>query len=155
MKPKAQITGGQRIRQRLQSMARRGTGANLSVGVPADAGTYEDGTPVATVAAYNEFGTSKTPERSLLRVPLRANQEVWLSVMRSGMPKVLDGDMSLAQMLSVTGDTAARISQQSILERIPPPNAPSTLAQKDRNTPLIDTERLINSITYRVEETQE
>jgi hypothetical protein len=41
--------------------------------------------------------------------------------------------------------------QRRIVQRIPPPNAPSTIAKKGSDVPLIDTGRLRQSVDYTVE----
>lgn len=96
--------------------------------------------------------TITIPERSFLRVPLRASQDVWVKVFREGMKRVLAGDLSMEQLLDQVGAKAVGISQQAISSGIAPPNAPSTVRQKGSSTPLFDEGTLFRSITWVVEE---
>ena len=58
------FSGGDALMDKLKALSQRvGDGAELKVGF-LEGATYEDGTPVATIAALNEFGgTLKIPER--------------------------------------------------------------------------------------------
>ena len=53
--------------------------------------------------------------------------------------------------LSVLGMALVGDVQQRIRNRIPPPNAPYTIARKGSDVPLIDTGRLRQSIDFVVE----
>lgn len=94
----------------------------------------------------------KIPERSFLRVPLRAGQKMISKVFRNLMPKVLDGEITMHQMLTSVGAKGAAISQEAISKGIDPPNAPSTIAKKGSSKPLVGEHgRLKQAITYVVE----
>ena len=66
---------------------------SLTVGVHEDAGTYEDGTPVAMVASAHEFGTSKTPQRSWMRGWLDSGgREMMGRAFEIQLGRVIDGE---------------------------------------------------------------
>lgn len=152
MKPTTTVTGGNRIYNKLDQLRRQvSENSGVYVGVPSG-GSYDDGTPLAVIAAANEFGTSTIPERSFLRVPLRANQEEFAKVFRAQLPLVASGELSLFQLMEQLGARAVSVSQEAISGGIQPGNAESTLERKDSSTPLIDTGRLRQSITHVVED---
>jgi hypothetical protein len=66
---------------------------SLTVGVHEDAGTYEDGTPVAVVAAVHEFGSDTTPQRSWLRGWLDSGgREEMADAFAVQLGRVIDGE---------------------------------------------------------------
>ncbi len=154
MRPRTEVKGGQRLSQRLQAIRQRmTTPGGVYVGIPSAAGQYEDGTPLAVIGAVHEFGRAdgSIPERSFLRVPLRANQETYRKIIARGLQDVVEGNASLNQVFNQVGARAAGDSQEAISAGIPPPNAQSTIERKGSSTPLIDTGRLRQSITHVVE----
>lgn len=151
MRPTTTVTGGNRIYNKLDQLRRRvSENSGVFVGVPSGK-SGEDGTPLAVIAAANEFGTSRIPERSFLRVPLRANQDDFAKVFRNQLPLVASGELTLFQLMSQLGARAVSVSQEAISSGIQPPNAQSTVERKGSSTPLVDTGRLRQSITYVVE----
>lgn len=150
-----QVGGGDRLAQRLRELRARYSGlSSVKVGVPQGEGAYEDGTPLAVIAAVQEFGSAngQVPERSFLRVPLRAGQDRFQQIFRQLLPQVNSGELTMFQVLSQVGAAAAATSQEAISQGIAPPNAPSTIERKGSSTPLVDTGRLRQSITYVIEE---
>lgn len=154
MRPQVQVSGGNKIGHKLREIRQRLAKQDVFVGLPQGSGQYEDGTPIAVIGAVQEFGSAdgNIPERSFLRVPLRANQELFAKIFREMLPKVVNGELDMFQMLSMVGQRAAATSQEAISAGIMPPNAPSTVRQKGSSTPLVDTGFLRQSITYVVKE---
>lgn len=128
--------------------------SGVLVGLPAGTGSYEDGAPIAVIGAVHEFGSAdgRIPERSFLRVPLRQNAETFQAIWRAQVPKVVDGDMTMHQVMSQLGARAVAVSQEAISEGIAPGNAESTVKRKGSSKPLIDTGALRQSITFIVED---
>lgn len=147
--------GGQRIR-RLMEVAERGGGFRaIEVGFFASA-RYPEGTPVAHVAAINEFGTDRIPERPFFRGSVAKMETELMPVLRSGInTETMQVDGMLADKL---GAHAAGVIQTTIAKGTfhpNPPNAPSTIARKTKGqggevTTLIDTGKLRQSVTWRV-----
>ena len=145
---KVQQRGGQKLRRLLREAAKR-RDTTVEVGFFAEA-RYEDGTPVAAVAAWNEFGTGTIPERPFFR---RALAEV-----EDGVTKVVKAGIDTEKMV-VDDRLADRVGayvqgriQESITALKEPPNAPSTTGQKGSSNPLIDTGHMRNSVTWKVEQ---
>ncbi len=155
MKLQTSVSGGDRLGNRLRQI-RESFEKNRSVlvGVPAGTGSYEDGAPIAVIAAVQEFGSADgvVPERSFLRVPLRQNVEDFRAIWRALIPKVVRGELTMHQLMSQLGAKAASVSQEAIAAGIDPANAPSTVARKGSSKPLIDSGALRQSITYIVED---
>lgn len=154
MRPTTQVSGGDRIGQNLRSLRERlQRNSGVYVGVPQGAGQYEDGTPIAVIAAVHEFGSADghIPERSFLRAPLRGGQDRFKQIFQAGLPQVVSGELSMFQLMSQVGAAGAGTSQEAIAQGISPPNAQSTVDQKGSSTPLVDTGRLRQSITHVVE----
>lgn len=155
MKLQTSVSGGDRLGARLRQIREDFEKNNsVLVGVPAGTGSYEDGAPIAVIAAVQEFGSAdgRIPERSFLRVPLRQNVEDFRAVWRALIPKVVRGELTMHQVMSQIGAKAAGVSQEAIESGIGPANAPSTVARKGSSKPLIDSGALRQSITYIVED---
>lgn len=129
----------------------KGKPVTVTVGVHAEEGAASDGkTTVAEVATYNEFGLGP-PERSFIRDWADQHEDRNLNMVRKIAESVVTGkgptpDQAFDQIgLRFVGEIQARISGG-----IPPPNAPSTIAQKGSSTPLINTGQLRSSIRHKV-----
>jgi phage gpG-like protein len=131
-----------------------GRNSGVNVGVPQAAGSYEDGPHLAVIAATHEFGSASQniPERSFLRVPLRGAKDELGQIISRQLPMVVEGQLSMVQLMNQLGARAASISQEAISAGIPPANAPATVAKKGSSTPLVDTGRLRQAITHVVDD---
>lgn len=105
---------------------------------------------VGDIAFYNEFGTVSIPARSFIRDWVDGNIDNITRQLGGDLLKVFTTDKRIQDALTKRGRTYRAAIIKRIKERIPPPNAPSTLAQKSGDTPLIDTETLIDAIRYEV-----
>lgn len=126
----------------------------VTVGVHEGAGEYEDGTLVAEVALWNEFGTETIPARSFIRSTLNENATQINAWRREVLAKVLKGEITVRRALETIGYRLRELVKNKINSNVPPPNAPSTVAKKKREgvapRTLIETELLLRSIEYRV-----
>lgn len=155
MKLQTSVSGGDRLGTKLRQIRERlMKNSGVLVGLPVGTGSYEDGAPIAVIAAVHEFGSADgtIPERSFLRVPLRQNAEDFKSVWRAQISKVVEGELSMHQVMSQLGARAVAVSQEAISEGIAPGNAESTVKRKGSSKPLIDTGQLRQSITFIVED---
>ena len=155
MKLHTSVSGGDRLGDKLRQIRERlQKNSGVLVGLPAGTGSYEDGAPIAVIGAVHEFGSADgtIPERSFLRVPLRQNAEDFKSVWRAQISKVVEGELSMHQVMSQLGARAVAVSQEAISEGIAPGNAESTVKRKGSSKPLIDTGQLRQSITFIVED---
>lgn len=124
-------------------------GLRVRVGVLG--GRYEDGTSVAQVALYQEFGTETIPARSFLRRPLYANRRGVAAAMSRLLTSAVRGQTSAVSALVESGRFGALLIKSAIRSGNFRPLAPSTVQKKGHSRPLIDTGKLLDSIGYRVE----
>lgn len=106
---------------------------------------YPDGKSVAQVAAFNEFGGGNTPPRPFMRTCVQNRRKEWRKIVRDELPKNEDGRVTLAIL--------ARRMVEDLKDYIKiwtrPPNAPSTIARKGFNDPLVETGRMMNSVDWK------
>jgi len=155
VKLQTSVSGGDRLGTRLrQIIERMQKNSGVLVGVPAGTGAYEDGAPIAVIAAVHEFGSAdgNIPERSFLRVPLRQNTDLFKAMFRSQMAKVAKGELTMFQAMDQIGMKAAGVSKEAIEAGLSPGNSEATKQRKGSDTPLIDTGQLWQSITHIVED---
>lgn len=145
-------------------------GPSVTVGIHQDA-VYPDGTPVAHVAAWNEFGTTRTvmgadgkthqvvhtPERSFIRSSVRENEEKTRKWRAELVQKIGSSPQwTTAKALDAMGFRLREVIRNKIKSNVPPPNAPRTLAAKRLagvpERTLMFSEHMLNSVTYQVHE---
>lgn len=142
------LSGGEGVMKALEKIAKKMGGGSVSVGFMEDA-TYPDGTPVAAVAFWNEFGGPNRPPRPFFRHMISEESPDWPSKM-ARLAEATDYDGP--RVLGLMGEDIKGALQQSINEFTDPALAESTIAAKGFEKPLIDTGHMLNSITYVVEE---
>lgn len=123
---------------------------------------YPDGTPVAYVAAQNEFGNGAIPPRPFMRPAIQDNKKEWANQIGKGINAVIRGAIDLDSALGQAGLIAKADVEKSIEKVISPPLADSTLharrTRKNKNKnqsdkPLIDTALMRDSVQFNVEKT--
>ena len=139
--------GYRRIMRNLPAMGR--SNPEVLVGIRADKGAE-----LLTIAAVNEFGSADghVPERSYLRSTIDENQKKYLDMLTKATGDTIDkGAGAMRRELGKVGAVATADVQRKIRDLREPPNAPSTIAKKGSDNPLIDTGRLRQSIDWKVE----
>lgn len=145
------FSGGAALERKLREIAQK-TGKSNTVRVGfLEGATYpdKDHTPVAQVAAINEFGAPEAniPPRPFFRTMIEKNKGEWAN--------------DLGQILVATGYDAKRtfgmmgkgIKDQlvdSIESFSAPRNADATIAKKGFNDPLVDTGHMKSSADFEV-----
>ena len=109
-----------------------------------------DATPVALVAAIQEFGLAGNPERPFFRQSIaQLEQDLGRRLARILDPKTMTVSASDAEEI---GRYAVGVVQDHIQSLRDPANAASTIELKDgKNNPLIDSGRLHDSADYQAE----
>ena len=123
-----------------------------------------DGTPVAMVAAVQELGSpaKNIPPRLGMRATAMRKWEEWKAVMLKGARAVLAGAWKANQVMDAVGAKAAGDIAKHITEVWEPPLKQSTVKARARRyasrdatesirKPLVDTARMISSLTHTVE----
>lgn len=143
------LSGGDELEARLAEIAAKFGGGLVKVGFM-DGATYPDGTPVAAVAYWNEYGRPSTgqPPRPFFRRMIAKESPSWAPKMaRLAVATDYDGPRVLALM----GEDISGALKQSINDFQSPALAPSTIAAKGFSKPLIDTSVMVNSVDYEVD----
>jgi hypothetical protein len=160
----ATVTGGDKLRARLDEIARLSNNASgVKVGFLAEA-TYPSGKSVAMIAAIQEFGAPRAgiPPRPFMRNAIAKHHAEWGPAMAQ---LLLDNGYDAFRTLQQAGEAISGQIRQSIIETNEPPLAESTLRKrgvggmvynpKDPKTfgakPLIDTGNMLNSVNYEVQ----
>lgn len=96
-------------------------------------------------------GTIVIPERSFIRAGYRQNRKKF--VRRSGefIKQSLQNRVSLQPVIDRLGAELAGDLQEYAIDLKSPENHPFTIAKKKSSNPLIDTGRMVDQITYKVE----
>lgn len=121
--------------------------ASVRVGVLENA-TYPDGTPVAMVAFWNEYGTRTSPVRSFFRTTVSENKKNWVLSVQNLMKMHNDPK----RVMGLIGVHMQEQIVQSINTWSDPPNSAYTIAKKGSSKPLIETGVLMGSISFEVGE---
>lgn len=136
------------IRKRMADVA-------ISVGVQGDAGIHKDedgqssGTTVAEIYYWNEFGTSRIPERPTLRPTFIKEKVKYIGIMAKISARAMnEPGYNMKQAMGKLGEVAQQDIQSAIVELKTPPNAQSTIDAKGSDNPLVDTGQLVSSIRW-------
>ena len=121
--------------------------ASVRVGVLENA-TYPDGTPVAMVAFWNEYGTRTSPVRAFFRTTVSEQKKNWVLSVQNLMK--IHNDPK--QVMGLIGVHMQEQIVQSINTWSDPPNSAYTIAKKGFDKPLVETGLLMRSIKSEVGE---
>lgn len=120
--------------------------------VPNDGGPAE--LPVATILAFQEYGTARIPERSLVRAWTDGHHRELGDAFKTGVLRQLAAQGSTTATLELVGKVAREGMTRRLWSRIPPPLAAATLANPNRDPrgiPLVDTQQIMDSLGAEVE----
>ena len=110
--------------------------------------------PVATVAAYNEFGTVHNPQRPFMSDTFSENMNQFYMAkgMKAVFLGVLKDGMATTRLLKSLGHISAELMQISIQQYAAAGgNSSATIKRKGgRDTPLIDTGKMIESVKFQI-----
>jgi hypothetical protein len=123
---KIDIKGGEKLAAALGEIAQKlGKSATLRVGFLENA-TYPDGTPVAMVAAIQEFGAPRAgiPPRPFFRTMVANKSPEWGKAIGDLLPAA---DYDADKVLNQAGAAIAGQLRQSIVDTNTPPLSPVTL----------------------------
>lgn len=116
----------------------------------------EDGkkVDVLDVAMFNELGTSRTPSRPFMRNSVDNNADKISSFCKSRLQGIANGSKDAETVLKEIGAMQVGLVQATIKDGNFVPNAPSTIAKKGSDKPLIDTGQMRQSVHYVITEKQ-
>ena len=127
VKVKVRQRGGKRLARLLREAGKGGV-KSVQVGFFSTA-KYQDGTPVAAAAAWNEFGTKNIPERPFFRQAIAEMEDGVTDMIKAGIDtKKMVVDNRLAGRV---GEFAASQVQERITDLEEPANAPATVEPRE------------------------
>lgn len=119
--------------------------ASVRVGVLENA-TYPDGTPVAMVAFWNEYGTRTSPVRAFFRTTVSEQKKNWVLSVQNLMKMHNDPK----KVMGLIGVHMQEQIVQSINTWSDPPNSAYTIAKKGFDKPLVERGIMMRSIKSEV-----
>ena len=135
-------------------------GAEVTVGIQSDAGASQDGVPIATYAAFNEFGTrggasgggwgGPVPARPFLGSTADENRDKWGRAGDVAISQALSGERDFAVGLAILGTIAQQDVQEKIASGAFAENSPVSVELKGSSQPLIDSGAMRQAIRYEV-----
>jgi len=146
------VKGGDKLEARLKEiLAKVQNSTEVRVGF-LEGATYEDGTSVAEVAAYNEYGvpSRNQPPRPFFRGMIKEKSPNWGESLSALLVK---NNYDANKALALMGHGISGQLRESIQKFTSPGLAESTIAAKGGvNKPLIDTGHMFNSVDFEVKE---
>ncbi len=143
-----------------QLVKKIGEAANrhVKVGVLASKGGLadHDGITMVELAAIHEFGSpaANIPERSFIRKTFILRRKELAEMTRKLAKQIITKDMPVDKALDILGAWGAAQVKKTVTtgDEIRPPLKKATIDRKGSSRPLIDTDRLINSVQWEVEQ---
>ncbi|WYV99004.1 tail protein [Pseudomonas phage vB_PpuM-NoPa] len=107
--------------------------------------------PVAQVAYYNEYGTSLNPTRPFMQETFSEgiNQKLLGKAMMKVFQSAIMNGRQVQRLLRELGSGAGDMLRDTILT-YPGSNSAETIRRKGRNSPLRDTEFMLNSVKFQI-----
>ena len=145
------IKGAKGLDDKLNEIAKAlDKATTLKVGFFADA-TYPDGTPVAMIAAIQDFGAPAAgiPPRPFFRNMVAEKSGEWPEAIATLLK---DNDYDSAKTMEQVGSAIEGQLKQSIVDTNEPALKPATIKRKGFSKPLVDKGIMIASTGYKVDE---
>lgn len=112
--------------------------------------TYDDGTPIAKVAAWNEFGTKHIPERPFFRIANKKFEHEATKLIKKELTHTDNYVIDKERMAKIADIHVGKI-QAEIIDLREPPNKPETIkAKRGKANPLIDTGDMRKAVSRKV-----
>jgi hypothetical protein len=147
----ASLKGGDKFSAALQRIAGKATSAEtVKVGFLSSA-TYPNGTPVALVAAIQNWGAPRAgiPPRPFFSNMIAKKSPEWGPATGK---LLIENDYDAAKTLAQVGEAVSGQLRQSIIDTNEPPLAPATIRRKGFSKALVDSGHMLNSVGYEVKE---
>ena len=126
-------------------------GMEVVAGMLRDSGKAENGASYVDIATWNEYGTGRIPSRPFIRISADANKAAWAKLAQQCVNDVIDGD-SPRDAAQVVGHRMVEDIRKVFGSSELKANAPSTIAKKGRNEPLVDSGEMRRRVNFRIEE---
>ena len=93
----------------------------------------------------------RIPPRPFIRFTYNHYKDEWQSLIRRQIVLLMDGKTTARSLMNAVGRRISNDIKRTIKQMQSPRNAPLTVARKGFDDPLIDTGKLIGSITWKIE----
>lgn len=111
-----------------------------------------DGDGNYTPPAGHQTGYINIPERSFIRASYDTGKQKMDRIVREALDKMVTGERDAAGTMNAIGAQLAQMTQNYINEgNAKPPKSEFTQSRSSQHTPLVDSGRLVGSITWEVE----
>lgn len=144
------VTSKGDFREKLEKIEQAFKGRKaVKVGFPAGKSKGD----VVAVAVYNHNGTSRgIPPRPFITMAMFKGRPKLREKLRNEAKKIVNGQQSVEKALPVIGLLGEGMIKKQIRSNMPPPNKASTLRRKKSTKTLIDTGRMMQSVTWEIGE---
>lgn len=145
IKTKLDLRGLDNLARRLKTLA----ATKVKVGFFED-DEYGDGTPVAQVAQWNEYGTRFHPERPFMQETLHDKQTraKLIKALAKAATAAVTGKGSARAILATVGKLLTEEIKVTIAN-YPGSNSPSTIERKGFDRPLFETGKMLESVKFK------
>lgn len=118
------------------------------VSVALIARTLNFGREPGVTAEGRRYG--RIPPRPFMTFAAEIWEREFPKILKRYIPAVLSGGMTVDALLNVIGERARNAVQKAIREGKYAPLSPKTIAAKGSSVPLIDTGRMVDSVTFEI-----
>lgn len=125
-------------------------GMEVVAGMLKDSGKAENGASYVDIATWNEYGTGRIPSRPFIRIAADTNKAAWVKMAQQCVNNVIDGD-NPRDAAQVVGHRMVEDIRKVFGSSELKANAPSTIAKKGRNEPLVDSGEMQRRVNFRIE----
>lgn len=143
---------GRRLMEEIHKLA----GLEVRIGFQRGQASHKDeeGNEVdmVDIAMWNELGTSRAPSRPFLRQTADTKESEIVAFLQKAVRPLLSGSGTAQSVLQKIGPYAKGLVQEQITDGDYVPNAPSTIARKGSDKPLIDTGLMRESVDFVIVE---
>jgi hypothetical protein len=143
------IKGGDKLKEFIATVAKQK--ARVDVGFFEDS-TYSNGTPIAEVAIYQEFGTESIPPRPFMQPTFNNEKAKWADIMRKKI--ISQGEHINAYQVM---QTVGLVAMTDVKDKInwwaasgSPRNAEATINKKGFDSPLIQDGTMRDAVRFKV-----
>lgn len=138
--------GYNRIMRDLQKLY----GMEVVAGMLKDSGKAKNGASYVDIATWNEYGTGRIPSRPFIRISADINKAAWAKMAQQCVNDVIDGD-NPRDAAQVVGHRMVEDIRKVFGSSELKANAPSTIAKKGRNEPLVYSGEMRRRVNFRIE----
>ena len=112
----------------------------------------EAGQSISSIAKKNEFGVpiKNIPSRPFMQVTMNRYYRYMKVYMVALARLTVKGELTSRETFEKIGNLYHIAIKQSIMDNIPPPNSPITIAMKRSSRTLIDTGQMLLSVKYKI-----